>query len=180
VRLALLLVQIPAILMAPAIVREKELGSVTNLYVTPVRRIEFPLGKQLSYTAISPLNFLILFLMAIFIFDLPLKGSFPALLLGAVPYLTATTRIGMLMSPFARTRIAALFATALFTILPATQFSGMLVPVSRCRARRESKSMSTRRRWCRLGSGCAQQIITTEIDNFVSRSLSRPRHRHEN
>ena len=128
--MALLLVQIPAILMALAIVREKELGSITNLYVTPVRRIEFLLGKQLPYIAISLVNFLILFLMAIFIFDVPLKGSFPALCVGAVLYVTATTGIGMLMSSFTRTQIAALFATALFTILPATQFSGMLVPVS--------------------------------------------------
>ena len=128
--MALLLVQIPAILMALAVVREKELGSIINLYVTPVRRIEFLLGKQLPYIAVSLVNFFLLFLMALFVFQVPLKGSFPTLLLGVVLYVTATTGIGMLMSAFTRTQIAALFGTALLTILPATQFSGMLVPVS--------------------------------------------------
>jgi ribosome-dependent ATPase len=128
--IALLLAQIPAILMALAIVREKELGSIINLYVTPVRRIEFLLGKQLPYIAISLVNFFLLFLMAIFLFGVPLRGSFLTLLAGAILYVTATTGIGMLMSAFTRTQIAALFGTALLTILPATQFSGMMVPVS--------------------------------------------------
>ena len=47
----------PAILMALAIVREKELGSITNLYVTPVTRLEFLLGKQLPYIAVAMINF---------------------------------------------------------------------------------------------------------------------------
>jgi ribosome-dependent ATPase len=128
--LALLLVMIPAILMALAIVREKELGSITNLYVTPVTRIEFLLGKQLPYIAIGMVNFGLLCLIAVFAFGVPLKGSFPALFIGALLYVTATTGIGMLMSAFCRTQIAALFGTAILTILPATTFSGMLVPVS--------------------------------------------------
>ncbi|MFI5022895.1 MAG: ribosome-associated ATPase/putative transporter RbbA [Alphaproteobacteria bacterium] len=128
--IALLLALIPAILMALSIVREKELGSIINLYVTPVSRLEFLLGKQLPYVAISMVNFAILYLLALFVFEVPLKGSFPALLLGAVLYVVTTTGIGMLISAFARTQIAALFGTAILTILPATQFSGMLVPVS--------------------------------------------------
>lgn len=127
---ALLLVLIPAILMALAVVREKELGSITNLYVTPVTRIEFLLGKQLPYIAIALVNFGILCLMAVFLFHVPLKGSFPTLFLGALLYVASTTGIGMLISAFTRTQIAALFGTAILTTLPATQFSGMLTPVS--------------------------------------------------
>ncbi|MGO9673229.1 MAG: ribosome-associated ATPase/putative transporter RbbA [Methylocella sp.] len=127
---ALLLVMIPAILMALAIVREKELGSITNLYVTPVTRIEFLLGKQIPYISIGMVNFGILCLLGIFAFGVPLKGSFPALFIGALLYVTATTGIGMLISSFCRTQIAALFGTAILTILPATTFSGMLTPVS--------------------------------------------------
>ena len=77
--IAMQLALIPAILMALAIVREKELGSITNLYVTPVTRLEFLLGKQLPYIAVAMVNFFILLLMAIFIFKVPLKGSFPTL-----------------------------------------------------------------------------------------------------
>jgi ribosome-dependent ATPase len=128
--MAMLLVLIPAILMALAIVREKELGSITNFYVTPVTRIEFLLGKQLPYIAVALLNFSMLLLMALVIFQVPLKGSFPALTVGALLYVTATTGYGMLISSFARSQIAALFGTAILTVLPATQFSGMMTPVS--------------------------------------------------
>jgi len=128
--MSLLLVLIPAILMALAIVREKELGSITNLYVTPVTRLEFLLGKQLPYIALSVLNFSVMFVMAVFVFAVPLKGSFLALLTGALIYSATTTGYGMLISAFTRTQIAALFGTAILTVLPATQFSGMMTPVS--------------------------------------------------
>jgi ribosome-dependent ATPase len=128
--MALLLALFPAILMALAIVREKELGSITNLYVTPVTRIEFLLGKQLPYIAVATANFALMFLMALFVFQVPLKGSFPTLLLGVLIYVTAMTGYGMLISAFTNTQIAALFGTAILTILPATQFAGMTTPVS--------------------------------------------------
>jgi ribosome-dependent ATPase len=128
--MSLLLGLFPAILMALAVVREKELGSITNLYVTPVSRIEFLLGKQLPYIAVAMANFALMYLMALFIFDVPLKGSFPTLLLGVLIYVTAMTAYGMLISAFTRTQIAALFGTAILTVLPATQFAGMMTPVS--------------------------------------------------
>jgi ribosome-dependent ATPase len=128
--LAFLLALIPAILMALAIVRERELGSITNLYVTPVTRVEFLIGKQLPYIAVAMTNFMLLCLMAVWLFGVPLKGSFPTLVLGALLYVTATTGVGMLASAFCRTQIAALFGTAIFTVLIGTQFSGMMVPVA--------------------------------------------------
>jgi len=120
----------PAILMALAIVREKELGSITNLYVTPVTRLEFLIGKQIPYIAVALVNFSLMLAMAAFVFRVPLKGSFAALLLGAAIYVTTTTAYGMVISAFARTQIAALFGTAILTVLPATMFAGMMVPVS--------------------------------------------------
>jgi ribosome-dependent ATPase len=128
--MALLLALFPAILMALAIVREKELGSITNLYVTPITRIEFLLGKQLPYVAVAMLNFIIMLVMALLLFQVPLKGSFLALAIGALVYVTATTSYGMLISAFTTSQIAALFGTAILTVLPATQFSGMMIPVS--------------------------------------------------
>jgi len=120
----------PAILMALAVVREKELGSITNLYVTPVTRLEFLLGKQVPYVGLAMVNFGLMLLMALFVFEVPLKGSFPTLLVATLIYVTATTAYGMVMSAFARTQIAALFGTAILTVLPATMFAGMMVPVS--------------------------------------------------
>jgi ribosome-dependent ATPase len=128
--MALLLALFPAILMALAIVREKELGSITNLYVTPVTRFEFLVGKQLPYIALALVNFALMFAMAVAVFRVPFKGSFPTLVFGALIYVTATTAYGMLISAFARTQIAALFGTAILTVLPAIMFAGMLVPVS--------------------------------------------------
>ena len=128
--ISLMLALFPAILMALAIVREKELGSITNLYVTPVTRIEFLVGKQLPYIAVAMVNFTLMFLMALFVFKVPLKGSFPTLLLGVLLYVTTMTAYGMLVSAFTRTQIAALFGTAILTVLPATQFAGMMTPVS--------------------------------------------------
>jgi ribosome-dependent ATPase len=128
--LGMMLALFPAILMALAVVREKELGSITNLYVTPVTRMEFLIGKQIPYVAVAMINFAMLFLMALFIFRVPLKGSFLVLLLGVLIYVTTTTAYGMLISAFTRTQIAALFGTAILTVLPAVQFSGMMVPVA--------------------------------------------------
>lgn len=128
--IAMMLALFPAILMALAVVREKELGSITNLYVTPVTRLEFLLGKQLPYVAVALINFFVMFIMAILLFKVPLKGSFLALVIGTVIYVFTTTGYGMLISTFCKTQIAALFGTAILTILPAQQFSGMMTPVS--------------------------------------------------
>jgi ribosome-dependent ATPase len=126
----LLLMLIPAILTALSVVREKELGSIVNLYVTPVTRLEFLLGKQIPYVVLAMLNFLLLTAMAVFLFHVPVKGSFPTLALAALLYVIASTAIGLVMSTFVRSQVAALFGTAVLTILPAVQFSGMIDPVS--------------------------------------------------
>lgn len=126
----LLLMMIPAMLAALSVVQEKELGSITNFYVTPTTRLEFLLGKQLPYVVLSTLSFLLLTLLAVTIFGVPLKGSFVTLLAGALLYVGAATALGLLISTFVRSQIAALFGTGVITILPAASFSGMIDPVS--------------------------------------------------
>ena len=125
----LLMLLIPAILMALGVVREKELGSITNLYVTPVTRLEFLIGKQLPYVAVCMASYLLMMLQAVLVFGVPVKGSFAAMTLGALLYVIATTGLGLLMSTFTRTQIAALFGTAIVTMLPTIQFSGLTTPV---------------------------------------------------
>jgi ribosome-dependent ATPase len=117
-------------LTALAVVREKELGSIVNLYVTPVTRLEFLLGKQLPYVALAMLSFLLLVLLAVTVFDVPVKGSFITLFAAALLYVVSTTSIGLLTSTFMRSQIAALFGTAIITMLPSVQFSGLVNPVS--------------------------------------------------
>ena len=110
--------------------REKELGSIVNFHVTPVTRLEFLLGKQLPYIVLALANFLMLVALAILLFRVPIKGSFATLFAGAVLYVVASTALGLVMSSFTRSQVAALFGTAVLTILPAVQFSGMIDPVS--------------------------------------------------
>ena len=127
---AMLLIMFPAILMAVSVAREKEIGTITNFYVTPTRRIEFLLGKQLPYIAIAMLNFLIMTLVVVFVFGVALKGSFIALTLGALAYAAATTGYGLLIATVTSSQVAAVFATAILSLMPTFQFSGFLQPVS--------------------------------------------------
>jgi ribosome-dependent ATPase len=127
---ALLLILIPAILMTVAIVREKELGSMINFYVTPTARIEYLLGKQLPYVAIGMINYFILAAIALIVFAVPIKGSFLVLTVCTLLYVIVTTQIGMLVSTFTSTQVAAVFVTAILTIQPTVQFAGLLQPVS--------------------------------------------------
>ncbi len=126
----MLLMMIPAMLAALSVVREKELGSILNLYVTPVTRSEFLLGKQLPYVALALLNFLLMSLMSISLFGVPVKGNFLALVAATIPYVIFSTGFGLFVSAFTRSQIAALFMTMLGTMIPVMQFSGMLSPVS--------------------------------------------------
>lgn len=128
--IALLLALIPTVLTAVGVVREKEMGSITNLYVTPVTRLEFLLGKQLPYVSVSLIDFIALVILTIFVFGVPLKGSFLALAAGALLFVTATTGFGLLISCFTKSQIAALFAALILTMLPSMMFSGMIRPVS--------------------------------------------------
>ncbi|QDT29649.1 putative ABC transporter ATP-binding protein YbhF [Gimesia panareensis] len=125
-----LLLLIPSMLAALSVVREKELGSIINLYVTPVTRSEFILGKQIPYILVGMLNFLLLWEMAVVLFDVSLNGSFGALAVGAFIYCICATAMGLLISSFTRSQVAAIFVTAILTILPSTQFCGMMDPVS--------------------------------------------------
>ena len=126
----LLLMLIPSMLTALAVVREKELGSIANFYAAPATKAEFLLGKQLPYVGIALVQFATLVALAVFLFQVPIKGSIPTLVLGGLIYVLASTGFGVLLSVFAATQTAAIFAAAIIAILPAVQFSGMFVPVS--------------------------------------------------
>ena len=126
----LLLLMLPAMLAALAVVREKEIGSIINLYVTPVTRAEFLLGKQLPYVALAMVNFVLMTLMAVFLFGVPIKGSLLALTLAALLFCFVATGMGLLASAITKSQIAALFLAMVGTLMPATTFGGMTDPVS--------------------------------------------------
>ncbi len=126
----LLLLMLPAMLTALSVVREKELGSIVNLYVTPVTRTEFLLGKQLPYVALSMINYLLMCLLAVTAFGVPITGSFATLTLAALLFAFSATGMGLLASTVTRSQIAAMFITMIGTMVPATQFAGLINPVA--------------------------------------------------
>ena len=126
----ILLVFIPAMLTALGVVREKELGTITNLFVTPMTRLEFLLGKQLPYVGISLFGFFGLLALAVFAFGVHFKGSLATVTLGALLYVTATSGLGLLMSTFTRSQVAAIFGTTIATMMPAFALSGLSSSVS--------------------------------------------------
>jgi ribosome-dependent ATPase len=126
----MLLMMIPAMLTALSVVREKEMGSIINLYVTPVTRSEFLIGKQLPYIGIAMFNYFVMVVFAIIVFGVPVKGSFLTLTLAALIYVICSTALGLFISTFTKSQIAAIFVTVIATIIPCVQFAGLLNPVT--------------------------------------------------
>ena len=126
----MLLLMLPAMLTALAVVREKELGSIVNFYVTPTTRAEFLLGKQLPYLALSMLNFAMMLLLAVTVFGVPVTGSVATLTLATLLFAISATGLGLLASALVRSQLAAMFFTMIGTMLPAIQFGGLINPVS--------------------------------------------------
>jgi ribosome-dependent ATPase len=126
----MLLALIPAMMAALGVVREREIGSISNLYCSPATLGEFIIGKQLPYIVLGLVSFLSLIAMAMFQFDLSIKGSAAALLLAGLLYVFATTALGLFISSFVRTQIAALIVAAVICVVPSVQFSGYLYPAA--------------------------------------------------
>ncbi|KWA18926.1 multidrug ABC transporter ATP-binding protein [Burkholderia territorii] len=126
----MLLLMLPAMLTALAVVRERELGSIVNLYVTPVTRAEFLLGKQAPYVMLAMLNFLLMVVLADVVFGVRIKGSFTTLAAAVLIFNVVATGIGLFASTFTRSQIAAIFMTIVGTLIPVVQFSGLLTPLS--------------------------------------------------
>jgi ribosome-dependent ATPase len=126
----LLLMLVPAMLTALGVVREKELGTIANLYASPAGIGEFLIGKQLPYIGIGCFAFLLMTLMAVPIFGIFPKGGLLAMMLGVLLYLAAATGFGLLLSAFCSSQVAAIFAAAILSVLPAVNFSGLLYPTA--------------------------------------------------
>jgi ribosome-dependent ATPase len=126
----LLLMIFPAMLTALGVVREKEMGSIANLYASPATVGEYLLGKQLPYVAIGALSYVSLLLFAAAVLGVVPKGSLLALSMAALVYVFAATAFGLLMSAFVSTQVAAIFGTAILTAMTAAHYSGFLIPAS--------------------------------------------------
>ena len=119
----------PPFLTALGVVREKERGSIYNIYASTVSRAEFLIGKVTPYVLMSVVNSIILWLLATFLFGAPFKGDFIFFLLATSIYVMCTTGIGLVISVLVETQVAAMVVTAIATVVPAALYSGVLVPI---------------------------------------------------
>jgi ribosome-dependent ATPase len=128
--LMLLLYMFSTMLTALGVVREKELGSITNLYAAPASKMEFLVGKQLPYVAVAMIDFVLLVSVLVFFFCVPITGNVLTLVLGALLFAMAATSLGLVISTVVSTQLAAIFASAIIVMIPSLNLSGMLYPVS--------------------------------------------------
>ena len=126
----LAMILIPTMLTALGVVREREIGSIINLYASPASVGQYLLGKQLPYAALASISFVTLVLLAVTVVGVPLQGSVPALLAGGVLFALAATALGLLVSTMVRSQVAAIFGCALLCLIPSANFSGLLYPIS--------------------------------------------------
>jgi ABC-2 type transport system permease protein len=127
--LALLLLVVTANLAAMAIVREKELGTLEQLNVTPLRRWELIVGKLLPYGLIALLDVLLVVAVAVFWFEIPLRGSFVLLLAMSVLYLLCTLGLGLFISTISETQQQAMMTATFFFLTPMIYLSGFIFPI---------------------------------------------------
>ncbi|PVX40467.1 ribosome-dependent ATPase [Pasteurella langaaensis DSM 22999] len=126
----LAMMMVPAMMTALGIVREKESGSIMNLYGSPASKLQFLLGKQLPYITLAFMSYLLLIWIAVVVFSVPIKGSAFAMLFGGLLAVIASTGFGLVVSCFVKSQIAALFASAIMMMVPTLNFSGMMYPAS--------------------------------------------------
>ena len=125
----LVLMVSPPFLTALGVVREKESGSIYNIYASTVSRGEFILGKLIPYVGVSCFNILVLWLVATQLFGAPFKGDPLFFFIASVVYVVCTAGIGLLVSILVSTQVAAVLLTMVITFIPAMLYSGLLVPV---------------------------------------------------
>ena len=121
---------IPVMMTALGVVREREIGSITNLYTSPASVRQFLVGKQIPYVVVSFLSYLILVWLAVVVLGVPVQGSFVAMSIGALALICAATAFGLLISSFVKSQVAAIFGSAILSLIPALNFSGLLYPLS--------------------------------------------------
>jgi len=125
----LIMIFMPPLMTSVGIVREKETGSIYNIYSSTVSRGEFLIGKLAPYVAISSANIVVLWLLAVQYYGAPFKGNPFVFVVASVLFAICTTGIGLLLSVLLRTQLAAIVVTTVTTMIPALDYSGFLMPI---------------------------------------------------
>lgn len=127
--IAIILIFLPPIITAIAISKEKETGSIINMFCSQVTGVEYLLGKVIPYIVITYFNFILFVVFTITIFNVPLRGNFLLLLITSFFYVITVMGTGLLIAVLVRTQIAAILIVAVATMLPSFMYSGFMLPV---------------------------------------------------
>lgn len=127
--LALLLVVVTTILSSMGVVREKEVGTLEQLNVTPLRRWELIVGKLVPYGLVGMIDVVMVIAVALYWFEVPLRGSLALLLSMTVLYLFSTLGLGLFVSTISSTQQQAMMTTAFFFVMPMIYLSGFVFPI---------------------------------------------------
>jgi ABC-2 type transport system permease protein len=127
--LALVLLVVTANLASMAVVREKELGTLEQLNVTPLRRWELIVGKLLPYGLIAMVDVLLVVAVAVGWFQIPLRGSLLLLLSMSAIYVLSTLALGLFISTISETQQQAMMTSTFFFLTPMLYLSGFIFPI---------------------------------------------------
>jgi len=127
--IALLVMLITLMLTSMAVVREKEIGTMEQIMVTPITPKEFILGKTIPFALISFIDVILITLVGVFWFEVPIRGSLLLLLLATGLYVMTTLAVGLFISTVSRTQQQAMMS-AFFFNFPAVLLSGFVFPIA--------------------------------------------------
>jgi ABC-2 type transport system permease protein len=127
--IALLIMLVTLILTCMAIVREREIGTMEQIIVSPIRPFELILGKTIPFALIGYMDVALVTLVGVFVFDVPIRGSLVLLLFATTLYLLSSLGIGLFISTISRTQQQAMM-TMFFFFVPAILLSGFIFPIA--------------------------------------------------
>lgn len=128
--IALIMMFFPPLVSAISLAKEKETGSILNMYCSSISRSEYLLGKMLPYIIISFINCLLFIAFSVLVAHVPLRGSLILIIFNSLFYVATSIGLGLLVAVFVNSQIAAILITSMLTLTPTFLYSGFMVPVS--------------------------------------------------
>ncbi|MFC1576224.1 ABC transporter permease [Candidatus Omnitrophota bacterium] len=138
--IAIVMMFFPPLVSTISLAKEKETGSILNMYCSSMTKTEYLLGKMLPYIIISYINFLLFLALTVFMFHVPMRGSLTVLLIVSFFYVATCIAVGLLVAVIVSTQVAAILITCIGTLTPAFLYSGFMVPISNIG--RDAKTMA--------------------------------------
>ncbi|MFH1454624.1 MAG: ABC transporter permease [Armatimonadota bacterium] len=127
--IAIVLIFLPPIIVAISLTKEKETGSIINMYCSPLSKLEYLTGKLIPYIIITYINFVVYLILTVTIFSVPLRGSLMLLLMVSAIYVVSVLVIGLFIGVLVRSQISAILICAIVTLLPSFMYSGFMIPI---------------------------------------------------